>query len=199
MILNRSATLDVAAVTGRTLEGIAYRYDHPSEVSDDGGRTRYLEEFGVGCDTRTIKNRGNVFPLGWFHPWSSNAGVVPSEPLGAVKFRPSKVEGALLFEAKVSQTRRGDESLELVRDRAAESVSVSYRPIEQRRRSGPNGRSVITRTEIAIRELSLAPTGLGQHEDAKVLAMRALVETDEEEVREQLSRIEQNRRRLLLL
>lgn len=198
MILNRSASLDVAAVSGRTLEGIAYRYDHPSEVSDDGGRTRYLEEFGVGCDTKTIADRGNVFPLGWFHPWSSNAGTVPSEPLGAVKFRPSKVEGALLFEAKVSQTRRGDESLELVRDRAAESVSVSYRPIEQRTRRH-QGRSVVTRTEIAIRELSLAPTGLGQHEDAKVLAMRALVETTDEEAREQLSRIEQNRRRLLLL
>lgn len=197
MILNRSATLDLEAVTGRTLEGIAYRYEHPSQVSDDGGRTRYWEEFGFGCDAKTIADRGNTFPLGWFHPWSSNAGLVPSEPLGAVKFRPSKVEGALLFEANVSKTRRGDESLELVRDRAAESVSVSYRPIEQRpRRAG--ARQIVTRTEIAIRELSLAPTGLGLHDDAKVLLVRA-GELDDEQAREELSRVERNRRRLLLL
>lgn len=199
MILNRSATLELGAVTGRTLEGISYRYDHPSKVSDDGGRTRYWEEFGWGCDTKTIADRGNVFPLGWFHPWSSNAGVVPSEPLGSVRFRPSQVEQALMFEAKVSQTRRGDESLELVRDRAAESVSVSYRPIEQRQRRA-GGRVITTRTEIAIRELSLAPTGLGLHEDAKVLVVRAAMDdVEEEQARSELSRLEQNRRRLLLL
>lgn len=169
MIISRAAIVP-PTVTGRTLEGIAYRYQHPSRVTDNG-RDFYLEEFVPGCDTKTITDRA-VFPVGWFHPWSSNAGVSPSQPLGAVTFRSSTDEGALIFEARISQTRLGDEALELVRDRAAEDVSVSYKPITTR--PGRRGADrLLSRTEIAIRELSLAPTGLGQHEDAKVLAVRA--------------------------
>lgn len=196
MIINR-ATLEVPTLEGRTLEGVAYRYDHPSRVSDDG-HDFYLEAFGFGCDAKTIADRA-VFPLGWWHPWSSNAGKSPSQPLGSVEFRPSKTEGALLFTAGISRTRLGDEAIELVRDRAAEDVSVSYKPISSlRRRRGAE--YVTTRTEIKIRELSLAPTGLGLHEDAKVLVMRAAGDdTEPERVVTEISRLEQNRRRLLLL
>lgn len=196
MIINR-ATVEVPTLEGRTLEGVAYRYDHPSRVSDDG-REFYLEAFGVGCDSKTLADRA-VFPLGWWHPWSSNAGRSPEQPLGSVQFRPSADEGALMFTAGISRTRLGDEALELVRDRAAEDVSVSYKPISSlRRRRGAE--FVTTRTEIKIRELSLAPTGLGLHEDAKVLVMRAAGDDLEpERVITEISRLEQNRRRMLLL
>jgi hypothetical protein len=196
VIINR-ATIERPTLEGRTLEGIAYRYDHPSRVSDDGVEF-YNEAFGFGCDAKTIADRA-AFPLGWWHPWSSNAGKSPTQPLGSVEFRPSKAENALLFTAGVSRTRLGDEALELVRDRAAEDVSVSYKPISSlRRRRGAE--YVTVRTEIKIRELSLAPTGLGLHDDAKVLVMRAAGEDLEPEiVTTEISRLEQSRRRLLLL
>jgi hypothetical protein len=189
-ILSRAAPAP-AIVEGRTLEGIAYRYDHPSKVTDGGDP--YFEEFLVGCDTKTIRDRG-VFPLGMWHPWSSNAGLMPAQPVGSVRFEPSDAEHALMFSATVSRTRLGDEALELVRDRASEDVSVSYRPVRERPRRASNGAIIIGRAEIAIRELSLAPTGLGQHDDAKVLVMRA-----HPAQQRPLDRLEQSRRRRLLL
>lgn len=195
-IINR-ATIEPAVVEGRTLEGIAYRYDHPSRVSDDG-RSFYLEEFAPGCDAKTIADRANVFPVGWFHPWSSNAGRAPSQPLGSVRFTNSDTEAALMFQATISKTQLGDEALELVRDRAAEDVSVSYRIRSTITRLNTRRERIQRRTEIAIRELSLAPTGLGQHEDARVLAMRA-EHVPDDEARHELTRLEQSRRRRLLL
>lgn len=151
---------------GRTLEGLALSWDVPVSVSDDGQRT-YLEEYDRSCCDQTLSGRPTR-PLGIMHPWSPGARTSPI-PLGAVDFKRS-AEG-LVFSAKVSRTVAGDEALELVRDGALGDVSISARPIRQSQRPSPRG-MVVRRLEIALRELSLAPNGMGARPEAKVLVMR---------------------------
>lgn len=171
-----SRATEVPIVEGRTLIGRAYRYDHPSKVTDDGWRTSYLEELATLCDAKSLHDRAS-FPVGLWHPWTSNAGKMPAEPFGVVHFAPSKTEQALMFEATISRTSLGNDMLELLADHALEDVSVTYKPIRTVARQTPKGQ-VTSRSEIALKELSLAPPGFGLHDDAKVLAMRAGDEED---------------------
>lgn len=154
---------------GRTLIGVAFKWDHPSSVVDPG-TAAYLEEFTRGSVTKTLAERGS-FPLLKMHR-------LDTDPLGVARFTPAQ-EG-LLFEAPMSRTVAADETLELVRDGAMGSVSVRFRPIHQRLRHSDAG-SVVSRTEIALRELSLAPTGFGQHEGAGVLAVRSEGRDDQDD------------------
>lgn len=162
-VLTRSS-LDLST-TGRTLEGLAFRWDHPSMVQDPGS-PRYLEEFARGSATKTITERAS-FPLFAMHQHQTM-------PLGVANFRAS-AEG-LVFSAPLSKTTAADEALELVNDGALRSVSVGYRAVKNGRRSDPRG-PVTVRQEIGLMELSLAPTGFGQHEGAAVLAVRSLTDT----------------------
>lgn len=168
MIISRS--LSIPDVTGRTLEGAAYRYGVPAEVTDNGV-DRYFEQILHGADAKTIADRaGQEFPLLIWHSRSSNRGQLPAEEIGSVEFTPT-AEG-LDYRAVLSRSRNADQMLELVTDGTAEDVSVSYRPV--RDIEGVHmGRPLVSRAEIALKELSLCPTGTGQHEGAKVLVMRA--------------------------
>jgi HK97 family phage prohead protease len=159
---------------GRTLLGVAFHWDHPSSVVDPGAPA-YLEEFTRGSVTKTLAERGS-FPLLKMHR-------LDLDPIGVARFTPA--EEGLLFEAPMSRTLAADETLELVRDGAMGSVSVRFRPIQHRLRHSDAG-AVVSRTEIALRELSLAPTGFGQHEGAGVLAVRAeLVDQADDDLLEQ--------------
>lgn len=189
MIISRAT--DTPIVEGRTLIGRAYRYDHPSKVTDDGWRTSYLEELAKACDAKSLHDRAS-FPVGLWHPWTSNAGRMPAEPFGVVRFSTSTTEQALMFEATISRTALGNDMLELVADHALEDVSITYKPIRTRTRTTAAG-PVTSRVEVALRELSLAPPGFGLHDDAKVLAMRAAEEDPG------TPRLDRYRRRGLLL
>lgn len=90
--------------------------------------------------------------------------------MGQVRF--DRGSEGLTFEAKLSRTRDGDEQLELIADGCLRSVSLGFRPVHHVQRSMPEG-VVTVRTEVAIRELSLAPTGWGQVPSARILAMRS--------------------------
>ena len=46
-------------VTGRTIEGIALRWDHPYTVSDDNGATFYVEGWRLGAFERGLRATGN--------------------------------------------------------------------------------------------------------------------------------------------
>lgn len=168
-IINRAVTISNANFGDRILEGIAYSFDAPVSASDDG-RVQYLEEFARASADRSLSQRRS-FPLGLLHPWSPGAKTSPV-PLGAVTFERSDSEGALLFRAKVSKTVPGDEALELYQDGALDDVSIGARPVRNTFRLSRAGR-VVRREEIAIRELSLAPSGMGQRPEAKVLVARA--------------------------
>lgn len=154
------ATLEVNETSGRTLTGLAVPWDRPARVRDQVGPA-YLESFSPGSADVTMRQHPN-FPVFKRHDYSQ-------DPVGVVTFQHS-AEG-LIFEAPLSKTRAGDEALELVIDGAMRSVSVGFRPVQHVVRTGFDG-PVTYRTEIALRELSLAPTGFGQVPDAKVLAVR---------------------------
>lgn len=167
--LTRSAPLNDIDRTGRTLEGLAFRWEHPQRVTDGG--PYYLEEIARAATKKTLTDRPSR-PLGILHPWSEGARTSPI-PIGSVRFEEA-AEG-LVFRAIVSKTQAGDEALELVLDEALTDVSIGARPIRSSTRQSTAG-LVTRREEIALRELSLAPTGMGQYEDARVLAVRAMAE-----------------------
>lgn len=156
-------SLDVSS-DGRNVEGIALAWDRAALVTDDGGRTRYREAFTARSVTRTLQARAER-PL--FIAHRHIAGSV-----GEVTFTPS-AEG-LVFHARMSDTKMAQEALERVSDPHHPdhlgAVSIGFRPIAQMKRSDPMG-EITLRTEIALDELSLAD--VGQHPDAKVLAVRS--------------------------
>lgn len=171
-----SRAVPIPTVTGRTLEGVAYQYAVPSLVSDDDGITSYYEQILTDADRKTIRDRAGTFPLLIWHSRTSNRGKLPPDQIGEVTFRPAA--DALEYTAVVSRSRLGDEMLDLVRDGTAEDVSVSYRPLRDIE-GVHEGRPLVSRAEIRLNELSLAPTGTGQHEGAKVLVMRAAPAVDD--------------------
>lgn len=155
-------SFDIEPGDGRTLLGVAFKFDTPSKVRDPG-RAPYLEEFARSSVDKTLRQRPTV-PLLLLHDASRL-------PVGVATFE--RGEHAVAFEAKISETPGGDEALTLVNDGALRSVSVRFRDFSPPRfRSSPEGR-VTTRTEIGLRELSLLPTGFGAHEGAEVLAVRS--------------------------
>ncbi|MEM9040769.1 MAG: HK97 family phage prohead protease [Actinomycetota bacterium] len=150
---------------GRTLVGIAFRWDAPSLVADPNS-TPYLEEFARGSTDKTLDERPKV-PLLKRHR-------LDLDPLGVATFERS-AEG-LMFTAPLSKTREADETLELVNDGAMRSVSVRFRSFKNGRRTSADG-VVTRRLEIGLRELSLVPTGFGQHEGAEILTVRSETDT----------------------
>ena len=139
-------------VDGRTLTGVAIYWDRASRVSDNG-KDFYQEAFTSRSTDKQLNERTNPFPLGFLHPWST--GASDKRPLGSVQFQRS-AEG-LIFEAVLSKTQAADEMLELVKDRAVTDVSIGFQAYKQSRKG-----DLVLRTEIGLRELSLAPAGMAQ-------------------------------------
>jgi phage head maturation protease len=170
-----------ATVEGREIVGVALPFNAVASVTDDGGRTRYLESFAPYSVNRSLEQRGKgLFPLfDWHEPMKPIAlrKDAKAEPVGSVAFVKSNDESALLFRGFFSRTRKADEQLELVRDGAKRDVSIGAIPLRHVTRHTDDG-PLTVRTEVALKELSLAATGYGQYPGAKVLAMRA----DEPEV-----------------
>lgn len=154
------ATLDVAETTGRTLSGLAVPWDKPTRVRDLTGPA-YLEAFTPGSADVTMRQHPS-FPVFKRHNYNE-------DPIGVVTFQRS-AEG-LIFEAPLSKTKAADEALELVNDGAMRSVSVGFRPLKSINRPSTDG-TVTWRTEVALRELSLAPSGFGQYPEAMVASVR---------------------------
>lgn len=168
MIVSRAISLP--EVAGRVLEGSAFNYAHPSNVTDDG-ESYYLEQILQGADTKSIRDRaGGTFPLLVWHSHTGNLGIMPPEEIGTVEFQPTDTH--LAYKAVLNRSALADEMLEMVADETARDVSVSYRPLRDIE-GVMEGKLLVSRAEIALRELSLCPTGTGQHADAKVLVMRA--------------------------
>ena len=174
--INRGAEL--ADVTGRTLEGTAFRYDRASRVTDDNWRTSYLEEFVNGCTKKTLKEH-TTWPLLRMHT---------DTQIGDVQFMHSDETEALMFRAVLSLNRDADEVLSELDD--WRDVSVGATAYVTKKRQGPQG-TVVQRAEIGLRELSLVPTGLGLVKSAGVDVVRAAVHGT--------PRLDQVRRRRLFL
>ena len=159
-LLIRSTEFEIVG-DGRNLEGIAAKYDHPSKVTDDGVR-RYWEEFDPKSARATIRMR------------PQRALFVRHEHLrgsvGEVGFEHSDIEGALIFRARMSDTKYAVTTLARVNDGELPAVSLGFRSLHHLMRSDPRG-PVTRRTEIAIEEMSLAE--MSQHDGTKILVVRS--------------------------
>lgn len=168
-VIQRHLELDDLTVErsgdGRTILARALTYGVPYEVTDDGGRTFYHEVWRSGVFRRSIDHRQGRFPVLTMHdrrrlPVGATLGIEPND-------------SAFIFRAKISNTRDGDEALELVRDGVLTGISVGARPLNNRKIERG-----VERVEAALVEISLCTTGISQMADAMVLAVRAHVDGD---------------------
>ena len=111
--LTASVTIDAAAPDGtprRTISGIAVPYGQVATVND-GQRIR-IEAGALPVDGKAPK-------LFLYHD--------ATQPIGTVTARVDTDEG-MLFQAKIAQTKLGDEALQLAQEGVLDSVSVGINP-----------------------------------------------------------------------
>jgi len=156
---------------GRTVGGIIVPFDTIATVSD-GGKP-YREAFQRGAFSAALHNMGGKFgrvKLLSQHQSSRN-------PLGMATGIEERADG-LYGEFKVSNTRAGDEALELVRDGAIDSFSVGFTPQKHSVRDG-----VTWRTTVGLREASLVT--FPAYADAVITGIREEWDGLSDEMREQ--------------
>lgn len=153
---------EVSDAVGRTMEGIAYRYERPSRVSDDSFKSSYFEEIMRRADAKTLTERQEL-PVFRLHDYEE-------ESIGTVTFDHSADEGALMFTAVLNRSAGADEVLE---DETWRDVSVGFAPMRDAFRHTDFHGRITQRVEIRLEELSLAPNGTALHKGAEVLAVRA--------------------------
>ncbi len=141
---------------GRTVHGLAVPYGVTAEVSDGYGT--YLEEFAPGAFARSIQQRGSKVKLFTQHE-------TRRFPIGRAVHLEERPDG-LHAAFHVSDTRDGNEALELIRDGVVDAFSIGFAPVHQKRRG-----DVTVRTEAALREVSLVHTPA--YEGALVAGVRS--------------------------
>lgn len=153
------ATPDFEVVgDGRTVEGVAFRWDTPSKVADDG--PIYLEEFDRRATNRSLSMR-SLFPVFVKHDHVGGSIAETEFQVG---------DEGLLFRARVSDLRTAMAKLDEIRNGKLRGASIGFRPLHHLFRQSPAGR-VTRRTEIALAELSFLPEGA--HIGSGVLAVRS--------------------------
>jgi HK97 family phage prohead protease len=154
------ADLEIRA-DGRTVVGIAVPFDNPTEIAERG--RRFTEVFRRGAFSRTISERGGKVK---FFAEHYAAGRLP---VGRAHLLREDAAG-LYSEFRVSQTRDGDETLELIRDGALDSLSIGFRPV-------PNGdrwnraRDLVERIEVKLTEV--AAVAFPAYEGAAIVGVRS--------------------------
>lgn len=126
---------------GRTLYGIAVPYDQVATVND--GRGNYQEMFRRGSFAKTLQEGGARVKLMANHD-------ARRFPIGKATNLREDAHG-LVGEFRVSETRDGDEALQLVRDGVLDAFSVGFRPVKHVR----NNAGVVERHEVDLREVSV--------------------------------------------
>jgi HK97 family phage prohead protease len=172
--LTREYPLEVLDVTragaegdGRTLVARALTYNRPEPVSDDGGKTVYVEEWRPGVFAKSLRLRGARLPLLTNH----DRRVLPVGGVHTWEDSPS----ALGFTARLADTTGGRDVLELVDMGVLRGVSVGAEPITSLRT--PTG---VARIEAKLLEISL--TAFPQLAGAEVLAVRHEILDDDPDV-----------------
>jgi HK97 family phage prohead protease len=142
---------------GRTVYGIAVPYDVPQYIYD--GLT---EEFVRGAFDHQLRAANRV-RLAREHV------ALGGSLIGAVRKLEDRPEG-LWFEARVSRTPAGDETLELVKDGALRQVSIGFRERPHGNRRTEN--SVIQRTAADLFEIAMVVEG-AYGEQAELAGVRS--------------------------
>ena len=129
---------------GRTVVGIAVPFDSPTEIREPG--RSYTEVFRRGAFARTIAERG---------PGRIKFLALHDRrklPLGRAEMLREDSSG-LYGEFRVSQTRDGDEALELIRDGALDGLSIGFEPVADGDR-WHRQENLLERVEVKLREVS---------------------------------------------
>ena len=142
----------------RTLAGVAVQYDVEAVVSD-GQKVKFANG--------ALPLEGKKPKMYLYHD--------STQPIGIVSTR-TQVDDTVLFEARISETRAGDEALQLAKDGVLDSVSVGILPVEYS--FDEAGTMIITKADW--QELSLLP--YGAFEAAKVERVAASIHQTEPEV-----------------
>lgn len=161
-MLRRAA--EIGDATGRTLEGVAYRYEHPSRVTDDGWVTSYYEEILRRADAKSLSEHSE-WPLRRLHQ--------RTDPYGTVTFHHSDDESALMFRAVVNDDDRGRSLLGEITDEGWRDVSIGADALQNGERRSPHHGRIVQRRELRLRELSVAPAGVGLNTGAEILMVRS--------------------------
>jgi hypothetical protein len=154
-------TLDAAqgdALPRRTLAGVAIQYGVDAVVSD--GQTVRFEKGSLPLEGKKPK-------MYLYHDSTQPIGVVTSR---------TEVDDFVMFEAKISETTLGNESLQLAMDGVLDSLSIGAIPVEFS--FDEAGTMIVTKAEW--QELSLLP--YGAFEAAKVERVAASIHQNENEV-----------------
>lgn len=144
---------------GRTVVGLAVPFDTWADIVDDEGV--YRERFRQGAFAKTIAQRGDRVKALALHDRRRL-------PLGRAHSLREDAHG-FVAELRISQTREGDEALELVRDGALDALSIGFRPVEGGSEWNRD-RTEVDRTEVRLNEISLV--AFPAYEDARILAVR---------------------------
>jgi len=135
----------------RTLAGVAVQYEVEAVVSD-GQKVKFANG--------ALPLEGKKPKMYLYHDSSMPIGIVESR---------EQVGDTVLFEARISETRAGDEALQLAKDGVLDSVSVGILPVEYS--FDEAGTMIITKADW--QELSLLP--YGAFEAAKVERVAASI------------------------
>jgi HK97 family phage prohead protease len=131
---------------GRTIYGIAVPYGLPQRIND-----KLTEQFARGAFNHMVDGSANVLltrgHVGTHEQW-------PGTIIGKTLMLRDDAAG-LYGEWRVSNTAKGDETLELVRDGIFTNLSVGF--LEGRSRTLPNG--VVERTRADLFEVSVELKG----------------------------------------
>jgi uncharacterized protein len=146
------------ALPRRTLAGVALQYGVEAVVSD-GQKVRF-EPGALPLEGKKPKMYLN-------HDSTSPIGLVTAREL---------VGDTVLFEARISETRLGDEALQLAKDGVLDSLSVGILPVEFS--FDEAGTMVVTKADW--QELSLLP--YGAFEAAKVQRVAASIHQEPDEI-----------------
>jgi HK97 family phage prohead protease len=144
---------------GRTVAGLAVPFDVPTDIADSQGV--YSETFRRGAFARTIEQRGRRVKALAQHDRRRL-------PLGRAHSLREDAHG-LAVELHISQTRDGDEALELVRDGALDGLSIGFRSVDGGDRWNAT-RTAVERVEVRLDEVSLV--AFPAYDDARVMAVR---------------------------
>lgn len=141
---------------GRTVTGIAVPYGRPQRID-----ATLTEQFRKGAFAASIKAAHRV-------PFAREHLGMGGTLIGKLTALRDDAAG-LYFEARVSPTVAGDETLALLRDGALDNVSIGFRARQDRRL--PDG--TIERVTADLRELAVVLEGAyGEH--ALVSAVRSV-------------------------
>lgn len=143
-----------SAGDGRTLAGIAVPWDKPTYIDNRIGE----EAFSPGAFRAQVRSAGRI-PLAREHLPLGGALI------GKVTLLRDDKAG-LYFEARISPTATGDETLALIQDGALDAVSIGFREKQNKKIGKTTYRTSAHMTELAV---VMAPA----YSDARVLETRS--------------------------